>query len=41
MTPGRWEVRVETESGRVLGTIHFRVEASADSTIEFKKLLLE
>lgn len=41
MTPGRWEVRVETESGRVLGTIHFRVEASADSTMEFKKLLLE
>jgi hypothetical protein len=41
MAPGRWEVRVETESGRVLGTIHFRVEASADSTMEFRKLLLE
>jgi DUF2914 family protein len=41
MAPGRWEVRVETESGRVLSTIHFRVEASADSTMEFKKVLLE
>lgn len=41
MAPGRWEVRVETASERVLGLIHFRVEASADSTMEFKKLLLE
>lgn len=41
MAPGRWEVLVETESGRVLGSIHFRVEASTDSTMEFKKLLLE
>jgi hypothetical protein len=41
LSPGRWEVRVETESGRVLGTIHFRVEAAVDSTMEFKKLLLE
>ncbi|MDB5048394.1 MAG: conserved rane protein of unknown function [Fibrobacteres bacterium] len=41
LSPGRWEVRVETESGRVLGTIHFRAEASADSTMEFKKLILE
>jgi hypothetical protein len=41
LTPGRWEVRVETESGRVLGTVHFRVEASADSTMEFRKLILD
>jgi hypothetical protein len=41
LSPGRWEVRVETESGRVLGTIHFRVEATADSTMEFKKLVLD
>ncbi|MDB5104709.1 MAG: conserved rane protein of unknown function [Fibrobacteres bacterium] len=41
LSPGRWEVRVETESGRVLGTIHFRVEATVDSTMEFEKILLE
>jgi hypothetical protein len=41
LAPGRWEVRVETESGRVLGTIHFDAEASADSTMEFRKIALE
>ncbi|GEM_PF-152025 len=41
LTPGRWEVRAETETGRVLGTIHFRVETTADSTMEFKKLFLK
>lgn len=41
LAPGRWEVRVETESGRVVGTVHFRVEASADSTMEFRKLVLD
>ncbi|HKP96233.1 MAG TPA: DUF2914 domain-containing protein [Fibrobacteria bacterium] len=41
LDPGRWEVRVETESGRVLGTVHFRAEASSDSAMEFKKLTLE
>jgi len=37
---GRWEVRVETETGRVLGTVHFRVEATADTSMQFKKLIL-
>ena len=41
LAPGRWEVRVETASGRVLGNIHFDAEASADSTMEFRKLALE
>ncbi|MEO7776946.1 MAG: DUF2914 domain-containing protein [Fibrobacteria bacterium] len=41
LAPGRWEVSVETESGRVVGTVRFRAEASADTSMEFKKLLLE
>lgn len=39
--PGRWEVRVETGSERVIGVIHFRVETSADTAMVFKKLVLE
>ena len=41
LAPGRWEVYVETESGRVIGTLHFRAEATADTSMEFKKLTLE
>ncbi|MEO6097126.1 MAG: DUF2914 domain-containing protein [Fibrobacteria bacterium] len=41
LSPGRWEVRVETETGRVVGTVHFQVEASVDSTLEFRKLILD
>jgi hypothetical protein len=38
---GRWEVRVETESGRVVGTIRFRAQASSDSAMAIKKLILD
>jgi hypothetical protein len=47
LAPGAWKVLVETESGRVLGTLHFRAEAAADSAtspdkaMEFKKLVLD
>lgn len=41
LASGRWEVFVETESGRVIGTLHFRAEAAADTSMEFKKLVLE
>jgi Protein of unknown function (DUF2914) len=39
--PGKWQVRVETESGRVLGTSHFRVEAALDSSFVYKNLNLD
>jgi hypothetical protein len=46
LAPGAWKVLVETESGRVLGTLHFRAEAadtatSANKAMEFKKLVLD
>lgn len=41
LTPGKWEVRVETESGRVIGTIHFRAEASSDTGMVFKKKVFD
>ncbi len=41
LSPGRWEVRVETETGRMLGTVRFFAEASLDSAMQFKKLTLE
>jgi hypothetical protein len=41
LAPGAWKVLVETESGRVLGTLHFRAEATADTSMEFKKLVLD
>lgn len=41
LTPGKWEVRVETGTGRVIGTIRFRAEAAADSAMEFKKRVLQ
>lgn len=40
LTPGKWEVRVETGTGRVIGVIHFRAEASQDSTMELTKRVL-
>lgn len=41
LTPGKWEVRVETEAGRVIGTLHFRAEASTDSAMVFKKRVFD
>lgn len=38
---GKWEVRVETESGRVIGSIRFRAEATADTAMTVKKLILD
>ncbi len=40
LTPGRWMVRVETESGRVLGTTRFEAVAVQDSLMEYKYLHL-
>jgi hypothetical protein len=41
LAPGKWEVRLETETGRVLGEIRFRCEPSADSALAVKKLVLD
>jgi hypothetical protein len=41
LAPGKWEVRLETEVGRVLGSIRFRCEASADTAMAVKKLILD
>ncbi len=41
LPPGRWQVRVETEGGRVLGTIGFRAESTTDTTLTVKKLVLD
>jgi hypothetical protein len=41
LAPGKWEVRLETEAGRVLGTIRFRCEATADTAMQVKKVILD
>ena len=41
LTPGEWQVKVETETGRVLGDIHFNVEVITDYPLEYKNLQLE
>lgn len=41
LTPGKWEVRLETETGRVLGEIRFRCEISADTALAVKKVVLD
>jgi len=41
LAPGKWEVRLETETGRVLGEIRFRCEVSADTAIALKKVSLD
>lgn len=41
LAPGRWLIRVETETGRVLGTVHFRAETTQDSTLAYKTLILK
>ncbi len=41
LAPGAWSVRVETETGRVLGTTHFRAETTSDSLLSYKLLELD
>ncbi len=41
LAPGAWSVRVETETGRVLGTTHFRAETTSDSLLSYKLLKLD
>ena len=41
LMPGPWEVRLETEGGRVLGVDGFRCEASSDSAFAVKKVILD
>lgn len=41
LTPGKWEVRLETETGRLLGDIRFRCEVSADTAMTVKPLVLD
>ena len=41
LPPGHWEVRVETEGGRVVGSVRFRTEATQDTSLTVKKLLLD
>ena len=41
LAPGAWSVRVETETGRVVGTTHFRAESTADSLLVYKNLDLD
>ncbi len=41
LAPGDWRVRVETESGRVLGTIGFRAESTSDTAMTYKELRLD
>lgn len=41
LTPGKWEVRLETETGRVLGEIRFRCEVSADTAMALKRVALD
>ncbi len=41
LAPGRWLIRVETERGRVLGTIRFRADSTTDSAMAYKNLILE
>jgi hypothetical protein len=36
LAPGDWKVRVETESGRVLGAIPFTVESEIETNLEYK-----
>ncbi|MBW8886962.1 MAG: DUF2914 domain-containing protein [Fibrobacteres bacterium] len=41
LAPGKWEVRLETETGRVLGEIRFRCEASSDTALVLKRIPLD
>jgi hypothetical protein len=41
LAPGKWEVRLETEAGRVLGVARFRCEATADTAMQVKKVILD
>jgi hypothetical protein len=41
LSPGKWEVRLETEAGRVLGVVGFRCEATADTALQVKKVILD
>jgi hypothetical protein len=41
LAPGKWEVRLETETGRVLGEIRFRCELSADTAMALKEIFLD
>jgi hypothetical protein len=41
LAPGKWEVRLETETGRVLGEIRFHCEASADTALAVKRVILD
>lgn len=41
LSPGKWEVRLETEAGRVLGLVRFRCEATADTAMQVKKVILD
>jgi hypothetical protein len=41
LSPGKWEVRLETEAGRVLGVVRFRCEATTDTVMNVKKVILD
>ncbi len=41
LPPGNWKVKVETESGRILGTIGFSATSITDSQLEYKVLNLD
>lgn len=41
LAPGKWEVRLETEAGRVLGVTRFRCEAATDTLMQVKKVILD
>jgi hypothetical protein len=41
LAPGEWEVRLETDAGRVLGQVRFRCRPSADSALALRNLILD